>query len=126
MLSLGVVAMLIAFVAVVAMSNALFGWLQGLGGVLEPITIQHLLGWVNAPFAWLIGIPAGDCALIGQDLGERVVLNEFIGYLSLTQQYHAGAVQERSFVLASYALCRFANFGSIAITIGGIGALAPE
>ncbi len=126
MLALGVMAMLIAFVAVVAMANALFAWAQSLFGVTEPITLQHVLGWANAPLAWLMGIPAGDCAIVGQALGERVVLNEFIGYLSLTQQYQAGALQERSFVLASYALCGFANFGSVAITIGGIGALAPD
>jgi CNT family concentrative nucleoside transporter len=126
MLALGVMGMIIAFVAVVAMVNALFSSVQALCGVPEPITLQHLFGWVNAPFAWIIGVPMRDCSMVGQALGERVVLNEFIGYLSLTQQYKAGLLQERSFVLGSYALCGFANFASVAILIGGIGAMIPE
>jgi CNT family concentrative nucleoside transporter len=125
-LAIAVLAMLIAFVAAVAMANALFAWVQGLVGVAEPLTLQRLLGWANAPFAWLIGVAPQDCVLVGQDLGERVVLNEFIGYTSLVAQNKAALLQERSFVLASYALCGFANLGSIAITIGGIGAMVPE
>ena len=71
-----------------------------------------------------MGVPSKDCVAIGRILGERIVLNEFFGYLSLTQQ--KATLDPRSFVLATYALCGFANFGSIAIQIGGIGALAPE
>jgi CNT family concentrative nucleoside transporter len=71
-----------------------------------------------------MGIPARDCVAVGQILGERIVLNEFFGYVTLTQQKEA--LDPRSFVLATYALCGFANFGSIAIQIGGIGALVPE
>jgi CNT family concentrative nucleoside transporter len=123
MLSLNVMAMLIAFVAVVALVNYLFGLAQHLLGVEKPATLQNLFGWVNAPFAWLIGVPWKDCGLVGQVLGERIVLNEFIGYFSLTQ--HREALDPRSFTLATYALCGFANFSSIAIQIGGIGALAP-
>ena len=123
-LAINVLAMLIAFVAVVAMCNALFGWMQSLFGVLQPIRLEQLLGWVNAPFAWLIGVPLRDCALVGEVLGERIVLNEFIGYVSLTE--NKAKLDPRSFILASYALCGFANFASIAIQIGGIGALAPE
>jgi CNT family concentrative nucleoside transporter len=81
-------------------------------------------GWINAPFAWLMGVPAQDCLTIGGILGERIVLNEFIGYLSLTSP--KTVVDERSFMLATYALCGFANFASIAIQVGGIGSLAPE
>jgi CNT family concentrative nucleoside transporter len=121
-LSLNVLAMLIAFVAVVALANFLLGFL------LRPfevqLTLQTIFGWVNAPFAWLMGVPPQDCALVGQVLGERIVLNEFLGYLSLTQQ--KDALGERSFILATYALCGFANFSSVAIQIGGIGALAPN
>jgi CNT family concentrative nucleoside transporter len=121
-LSLNVMAMLIAFVAVVALVNFLIGFL------LRPfdshLTLQTLFGWVNAPFAWLMGVPAKDCLAIGQVLGERIVLNELFGYLSLAQQ--RSGLDERSFVLATYALCGFANLGSIAIQIGGIGALAPD
>lgn len=123
MLSINVMGMLIAFVAVVALANGLLAWVQSLCGVAEPVTFQNILGWINAPFAWLIGIPAKDCGLVGQILGERVVLNEFIGYLTLTQ--HKADLDPRSFTLATYALCGFANFSSIAIQIGGIGALAP-
>lgn len=113
--------MLIAFVAIVAMANFCVGLLsRPFGGQL---TLQMLFGWVNAPFAWLIGVPPGDCVAVGQILGERIVLNEFFGYLSLTRQQ--ATLDPRSFTLATYALCGFANFGSIAIQIGGIGALAP-
>jgi CNT family concentrative nucleoside transporter len=124
MLAINVLGMLIAFVAIVALANALIGWLQTLVGVTHPLTLQTMLGWVNAPFAWIIGIPAKDCVLVGQCLGERIVLNEFIGYISLGQ--HKAELDPRSMTLATYALCGFANFSSIAIQIGGIGALAPE
>jgi CNT family concentrative nucleoside transporter len=128
MLSLNVMGMLIAFVAVVALLNALFIWPQTALGAADPVTIKQALGWLNAPFAWLMGVPAKDCTFIGQVLGERIVLNEFIGYLDLTEHVKAnpGALDPRSVTLASYALCGFANFSSIAIQIGGIGALAPE
>lgn len=123
-LAINVMGMLIAFVAVVALANALFGWVQTLFGVAQPLTFQQLLGWVNAPFALAIGVPWKDCLIVGEVLGERIVLNEFIGYLTLTQ--HKAQLDQRSFTLATYALCGFANFASIAIQIGGIGALAPE
>lgn len=124
MLSLNVLAMLIAFVALVAMGNFLFGLLQRPFGVVEPVTLQAVLGWVNAPLAWLMGVPWADCPGIGVALGERIVLNEFVGYTTLAGQ--RPDLEPRSFVIGSYALCGFANFGSIAIQIGGIGALVPE
>ena len=123
-LALNVLAMLIAFVAVVAMANFLITWPQQHLGISEPVTLQRFFGWVNAPFAWLLGVPWKDCQTVGQILGERIVLNEFMGYLSLTRP--STVMEERSFVLTTYALCGFANFSSIAIQIGGIGALAPE
>jgi concentrative nucleoside transporter, CNT family len=123
-LALNVLAMLIGFVAVVALVNLLIGWPQREAGVAVPITLQQLFGWANAPFAWLMGVPWQDCVTIGQVLGERIVLNEFVGYLTLTNP--KTIVTERSFVLATYALCGFANFTSVAIQIGGIGALAPN
>ena len=97
-------------------------------GVTSPFTIQQMLGWMNAPFAWLMGVPWKDCPFIGQVLGERIVLNEFVGYLDLSNYVKANpdALDPRSVTLASYALCGFANFSSIAIQIGGIGALAPD
>ncbi len=123
-LALNVLAMLVAFVAVVALANLLFEWLQRPFGVPKPIRIQTVVGWLHAPLAWLMGIPWPDCAKVGAVLGERVVLNEFVGYLSLTAQ--RPTMEPRSFVIATYALCGFANFASIAIQIGGIGALAPQ
>jgi concentrative nucleoside transporter, CNT family len=123
-LSINVIAMLIAFIAVVALANYLITFPQTRLGVGTPVTLQTIFGWINAPFAWLMGVPAKDCLTIGGILGERVVLNEFIGYLSLTSP--KTVVDERSFVLATYALCGFANFSSIAIQVGGIGTLAPE
>jgi CNT family concentrative nucleoside transporter len=123
-LAINVIAMLIAFIAVVALANYLITFPQTKLGVATPVTLQTIFGWVNAPFAWLMGVPAKDCLAIGGILGERIVLNEFIGYLTLTgPNTH---VDERSFTLATYALCGFANFASIAIQVGGIGSLAPE
>jgi CNT family concentrative nucleoside transporter len=123
MLALNVMAMLIAFVAVVALVN----YLLGLGlrplGVHSSAPLQTFFGWINAPFAWLMGVPAKDCAAIGSILGERIVINEFIGYLSLSKQTQ---LEPRSLTLATYALCGFANFSSIAIQIGGIGSLMPS
>jgi concentrative nucleoside transporter, CNT family len=124
MLSINVMAMLIAFVAVVALINFLLAYPQTEAGVANPVTLQNIFGWLNAPFAWLIGVPWKDCLTVGEFLGERIVLNEFFGYLKLSQ--HAGQLDSRSVVLATYALCGFANFSSIAIQIGGIGALAPN
>jgi CNT family concentrative nucleoside transporter len=130
MLSLNVLAMVLAFVAVVALANAVLGFAQEpllrlAGSAAAPATLQQIVGWLNAPFAWLMGVPAKDCVAIGQVLGERVVLNEFLGYLSLVKLDQAGALDPRSVTLATYALCGFANFSSVAIQIGGIGALAP-
>lgn len=124
MLSLNIIAMLIAFVALVAMANYLLTYPQARLGVANPVTLQMIFGWVNAPFAWLMGVPTQDCFAVGQILGERIVLNEFISYLSLTNP--ATHLDERSFVITTYALCGFANFSSIAIQVGGIGSLAPE
>lgn len=128
MLSLNVMGMLLAFVAIVALLNALVAWPQELLGVSAPITLQKIFGWINAPFAWLIGVPWKDCTFVGQILGERIVLNEFVGYIDLSNYVRANpdALDARSVTLASYALCGFANFASVAIQIGGISALCPE
>ena len=124
MLSINVMAMLIAFVAVVALANMSLGWVQSLFNVTQPVKLETIFGWINAPCAWLIGVPAKDCLVVGQILGERIVLNEFIGYLSLSGQLDK--LDPRSVTLTTYALCGFANFSSIAIQIGGIGALVPS
>jgi len=127
-LAINVLAMLIAITAIVSMANAMIGGVQGWFGVADPVTLQKFLGWINAPFAWLIGVPWKDCQFVGSVLGERIVLNEFVGFLSLSNNIaqNPGDLDPRSVTLASYALCGFANFASIAIQIGGIGALAPE
>lgn len=123
-LTLNVLGMLIAFVAMVALVDLVL--LQFQKSAADPITLSVLFGWINAPFAWLMGVPYEDCFKIGQVLGERIVLNEFVGYLSLVQMEGAGELNERSIRIATYALCGFANFGSIAIQIGGVSALAPN
>ncbi len=123
-LSINVLAMLIAFVAVVALVNWLLGAVQLWCGVAHPVTLEMLFGWINAPFAWLMGVPWGDCQTVGGVLGQRIVLNEFVGYLTLTSP--ETIVSDRAFILSTYALCGFANFSSIAIQIGGIGALEPS
>ena len=127
LMSLNVMAMLIAFTAVVALLNMVFGgaqWLfAGRPEGFQGLTLQNVLGYVNAPFAWLMGVPWADCGRVGEALGQRIVLNEFVGYLSLSQ--NKSGLDPRSLVIATYALCGFANFASIGIQIGGIGALAP-
>jgi CNT family concentrative nucleoside transporter len=124
MLTINVMAMLIAFVAVVALANGLLSWLLSVVGVENSTPLQTLFGWLNYPFAWLMGVPVKDCFAVGQILGERIVLNEFIGYLSLAKV--KDTLDPRSITLTVYALCGFANFASIAIQIGGIGSMMPE
>jgi len=136
-LALNVGAMLLAFIALIALTNALLGlpfqlyndWM-GLEGVaaIEPLTLQQILGWIFWPFAFLIGVPVAECATVGTLLGEKLVLTEFIAYLHLYDSLSEGVAQlsPRTVVIASYALCGFANFGSIGIQLGGIGGIAPE
>lgn len=123
MLAINVMAMLIAFVAVVALANYLLSLGLRPFGIQNETPLQTAFGWVNAPFAWLMGVPYKDCLSVGSILGERIVLNEFIGYLSLAKS--SETLDPRSYTLATYALCGFANFSSIAIQIGGIGSLVP-
>ena len=124
-LSINVIAMLIAFVALVYMANAILGW--ALSWTAWNFTIQEAVGWLNVPFAWLMSVPSDECVRVGAVLGERVVLNEFMGYLQLTSMMEGeGALSPRTSAIATYALCGFANFGSVAIQIGGIGTLAPD
>jgi len=125
-LSLNICAMLIAFISIIYLANYIFAFGQTHCGLANPVTLQNVFGWVNAPFAWLMGVPSKDCLAVGQILGERIVLNEFVGYLDLTGHAKELALDPRSFMIATYALCGFANFSSIAIQVGGIGSLAPE
>ncbi|MFM7555541.1 MAG: NupC/NupG family nucleoside CNT transporter [Verrucomicrobiota bacterium] len=122
-LAINVIAMLLAFTSLVAVANWILGEAFGVVGWQTRQPLQTLLGYANAPFAWLMGIPSKDCLTVGQILGERIVLTEFVGYISLSRQQ--ASLDPRSYVIAAYALCGFANFGSVAIQIGGIGALVP-
>ena len=135
-LAINIGAMLLAFIALVALVNALLGvpvelynQFAGLEGAeaWEPLTLQAILGWVFWPLAFLMGVPASECAMIGTLLGEKIVINEFVAYLHLNEMIESGAqLSKKSLVIVTYALCGFANFSSIAIQIGGIGGIAPE
>jgi CNT family concentrative nucleoside transporter len=125
-LALNVGAMLLAFIALIAMANALLAWGGGLAGV-EGLSLERILGWVMAPLAWAMGVPWSDAVTVGSLLGIKTVVNEFVAYLRLSSMLHEGAgLEPRSVIIAVYGLCGFANFSSIAIQIGGIGGLAPE
>jgi CNT family concentrative nucleoside transporter len=122
-LALNVAAMLITFLALLALVNAMMGWTH-LHVAWFPYSLQQVFGWFFAPVAWLIGIPWRDAATIGNLLGTRMVLNEFVAFAQLGTM--KDALDPRTFTIATFALCGFANFSSIGIQIGGIGALAPE
>ena len=118
-------ALLIAFVALIALVNGLIASVGGWFGA-EDLSLQKMLGVALAPLAWLLGVPWQDASQVGALLGIKTVLNEFIAYADLADLVAAGAIAPRSAVIASYALCGFANFGSLAILLGGIGGLAPS
>jgi CNT family concentrative nucleoside transporter len=120
-LALSIAAMLICFIAFVALVNWLLSLLPELAG--EPVTLERILGWLAAPLAWVMGIEWQDAGTVGMLLGKKTVLNEFLAYLDLVK--FKDAISPRSFTIATYALCGFANFGSVAIQIGGYGSLVP-
>jgi CNT family concentrative nucleoside transporter len=117
--------LLVAFVALVALANDALGWVGALVGA-PGLTFQAILGVAFAPLAWLMGIPWAEAHTVGSLLGTKTVLNEFLAYRDLAALLEQGAISPRSAVVASYALCGFANFGSIAILIGGVGGMAPS
>ena len=128
-LVLNVLAMLIAFVGLVALANYGISWADGLinGAASGTWSMEAATGVLFHPLVWLMGIPWAEARIVGQLMGLKTILNEFVAYLALSQ--HAGeasALSPRSFIIATYALCGFANFGSVAIMIGGIGGIAPE
>jgi concentrative nucleoside transporter, CNT family len=137
-LALNVGAMLLAFIALIAVLNSLIGWAssavhltdilqsRGMLGANEGLSLQAILGWVLAPLAWLMGVPWKDAPEIGTLLGIKTAVNEFVGYLQLSSMITERDLSPRSVIIATYALCGFANLSSIAIQIGGIGGLAPE
>jgi CNT family concentrative nucleoside transporter len=127
-MAINVGAMLIAFLALIALTNGLMGgmhnWLGGHGVLWFPTSLQQIFGWAFAPVAWIIGVPWQDCVPIGNLLGTRMVLNELVAFSFLGPL--KGTLDPRSFTIATFALCGFANFGSIGMQIGGIGSLAPN
>jgi CNT family concentrative nucleoside transporter len=122
-LCLNIGAMLIAFLALIAMMDGIFAWAHGMVAWI-PKSMEELFGLIFAPVAWLLGVSWKDAYAIGQLLGERLVTNEFIAFIDLGKI--KGQLDTHSFTIATYALCGFANFSSIAIQVGGIGALAPS
>ena len=124
-LALNVAAMLLAFIALIALINAVLIWGGGLAGV-EGLTLERLLGWALAPLAWLMGVPWADAGTVGSLIGVKVSVNEFVAYLQLAGIMNGEGLGLRAEIIATYALLGFANFSSIAIQIGGIGGLAPE
>lgn len=127
-LALNVAAMLISFIALIYLCDGILGglhnWLAPHGLTHFPSSLEQVFGWVLSPIAWLIGVPWRDAGHIGSLLGTRMVLNELIAYGQLGPM--KAVLDPRSFTIATYALCGFANFSSIGIQIGGIGALAPN
>lgn len=137
-LAVNVGAMLLAFIAFIAMFNFIVGkighWthlneliVDATNGQFDGLSLQFILGYTFAPLMWLIGVCPEDMTLVGRLLGEKLILTEFIGYVSLADLKTAGSfAQSKSIIMATYILCGFANFSSIGIQIGGIGALAPS
>lgn len=122
-LLINIIAMLIVFVALVSLTNGMLSLLPELNGT--PLTLQRVFGWIMAPAVWLMGIPWGEAVTAGGLMGTKTVLNELLAYLDLAA-LPPDALSERSRLIMIYALCGFANFGSLGILIGGLGAMAPE
>ena len=122
-LAINVGAMLLAFIALIAMVNGLLslvgGWFS-----FPQLSLELITGYLFWPVAWLMGIPAADCMAVGSLLGKKLIINEFVAYLDLKDQLTT--LSPRSVAISTYALCGFANFSSIAIQVGGIGTIAPD
>ncbi|MBD2496610.1 NupC/NupG family nucleoside CNT transporter [Nostoc sp. FACHB-280] len=124
-LAVNVGVMIIAFLGLLAALNALLGWFGSLVN-LPQLSLQLILSFVMAPVAWLMGVPWQDCQQVGALLGTKTILNEFIAFLDLKQLIQDGKISQRAVIIATYALCNFANIGSIGITIGGLTGMAPH
>ncbi|WP_374601077.1 NupC/NupG family nucleoside CNT transporter [Arenimonas sp.] len=133
-LALNIGAMLLAFIALIALINAPLTWLGDVTGIAaalgKPTDLATIFGYVLAPIAWVIGVPWQDATTVGSLIGQKIVINEFVAYLQLAEivngRVEGVELTEKGRLIATYALCGFANFSSIAIQIGGIGGLAPE
>ncbi|MFZ0390344.1 MAG: nucleoside transporter C-terminal domain-containing protein, partial [Calditrichia bacterium] len=128
-LALNVGAMLLAFIALIALLNYLmevFGSFTHLNGLINaPLNLNLIFGYVLAPLAWLMGVPWSDAHSVGALIGTKIVVNEFVAYVQLGDLIQQGVLSEKARLISTYALCGFANFSSIAIQIGGIGGVAP-
>jgi CNT family concentrative nucleoside transporter len=128
-LAINVVAMLIAFISLIAIADAglllVHNWLQPVG-IYFPQSLKEVFGYVFLPFAYIVGVPPSEAKIFASLLGTKVSINEFIAYADLASLIKQGAISQRTIDLATFALCGFANLGSIAIQIGGIGALVPN
>jgi CNT family concentrative nucleoside transporter len=134
-MALNVGGCLLAFMALLAMLNYIVGYAGGMAGV-QQLSLEKIFGWIFTPVAWLMGIPSGETAQIGNWIGQKTVLNEFVAYFNMSEYLKAATaaataggpavISQRSLIIATHALAGFSNFLSIAIQIGGLGALAPE
>lgn len=122
-LLINIIAMLVVLVALVALVNIILGWVPSWGG--SPVTLQRLFGYLMAPLVWLMGVPRTECLTAGALMGTKTILNEFIAYMDMSR-LAGSALSERSLLIMTYALCGFANPGSLGIMIGGLGTMAPE
>jgi len=133
-LAVNVGAMLLVFIALMALGNGILGWIGGISGLNSAIaentaygalSFEFILGYACRPVVWMIGIDWADSIYVGELLGTKTVLNEFVAYPRLGEMKTAGMISQKSVIMSTYMLCGFANFASIGIQIGGIGALAP-
>lgn len=135
-LAVNVGAMLLVFIALMALANGILGWIGSYGlnqmiavssdGAYNALSFQYILGHIGAPIVWVMGVDWNDAIYVGELLGQKTILNEFVAYPRLGELKDAGAISEKSIVMSTYMLCGFANFASIGIQIGGIGALIPS
>ncbi|TAG60025.1 MAG: NupC/NupG family nucleoside CNT transporter, partial [Cytophagales bacterium] len=136
-LALNIAGMLIAFIAMIAMLNFLlkgFGGLIGVndmiktstGGVFNAFSLEYVLGQIMRPIAYAMGVTWDQTLYLGSLVGQKTAINEFVAYLSLAELKKSGVLEDKTIIIATYTLCGFSNFGSIAIQIGGIGSMAPE
>lgn len=122
-LFLGIIAMLLVMVALVALVDSMLGLLPAVGG--EPLALSRIFGWVMRPLVWLIGLPWDEAAVGGRLMGTKTAVNEFVAYLDMAK-LAPDALSERSRLIMTYAMCGFANFGSLGIMLGGMAGLVPE
>ena len=127
--------MLLVFIALMALGNGILSWIGDITSLNEVIaantnysglSFEFILGYIGAPVVWLLGVESGDMLLVGELLGQKTILNEFVAYPRLGEMNQSGQLSEKSVIISTYMLCGFANFASIGIQIGGIGSLIPS